>query len=489
VVEPKKLSAMAYKYMKDHSKIPQKMKLMGIRERAHKVRVASIHSCEEVQVARRVTQLWMPLLKRLRCTRHALKRGVRNDFKLERHEGDVVYSADLSKATDYFPHEVARYIASELCELTGMKEGWNEVLMNLFGPKVLISEQGELETKVGIHMGLGPSWIILCLANAFCAEAAGAARESYQVCGDDLIGSWPRTVCRGYAQNLSGLGLEENSEKSFVGRAGIFCGKFAGVSPNDPKTIWVRDLGKLSQVAASRYFDDPKSKSKLAAAQGVSRTHYKHMDGLKLKTLRRLLSRRKNVSGPVALGGNGLGCVSRGRLAGLASKRSAPLIKQSKSSSYRAATASLLERAQPSMTKSCKLGKTMKIRDALVSLQAVEDLCSAYAGSRRAPRKVSVRDHDKHTLIIRGQSDEQILKNSKERINLSAQSRRRLRWALKIGGIGGRKWASNIITGPPQEKYISRSELSSIIHTEYGLQWDSQLQEKLPRQFADVPLT
>jgi hypothetical protein len=99
----------------------------------------------------------------------------------------------------------------------------NNVVENLFGSKICLWEGKEIPTTRGIHMGQGPSWVILSLINVSVALSAGAPRGSFAVCGDDLVGFWDEPTIQRYTDTLEMLGMPVNRSKSFKGQRGVFC--------------------------------------------------------------------------------------------------------------------------------------------------------------------------------------------------------------------------------------------------------------------------
>jgi len=172
----------------------------------------------------------------------------------------LLYSADLSAATDYIPHELGRrlgkWLNSKVFTDSENRSRWDDAVELLLGPHSVVNGQGSfggifepavrraepkfsntldsyrdalessklLETSRGLHMGLGPSWVILSLINLAAAWiAAPEHRNSAAVCGDDLIALWTPEEVQKYESTLTALGLVVNRSKSFYGPRGVFC--------------------------------------------------------------------------------------------------------------------------------------------------------------------------------------------------------------------------------------------------------------------------
>jgi hypothetical protein len=187
-------------------------------EPAAKVRVASLHPAAHAQVSRMITARMLPRLGSLVSHRAVLKDSEVDLAPYGR--GARLFSADLSAATDWIPHEVAQYMFDVLCETLEEPDWVRAEGRKLLGPHRL--DDGRV-TKRGIHMGLGHGWTILSLLNSYAAWKAGAPKDSFAVMGDDLIGFWSDKVCRKYMAVLVDLGMKVNHSKSFKGPRGVFC--------------------------------------------------------------------------------------------------------------------------------------------------------------------------------------------------------------------------------------------------------------------------
>ena len=201
---------------------------LGLVESGGKIRVASLHEAPCVHVSRTVTRRYIKFLEQLRAHRAVL---TDSPIKLYPHGGKpLLFSADLSAATDWIPHDLAQYFFRGLTSILEDKESnlMNTPLLraaqSLLGPHLIRGgPHDKKETERGIHMGLGHGWIILSLINSFAAWKAGAPRDSYSVMGDDLIGFWSKKIAMRYVRTLERLQLRVNKTKSFLGRGGVFC--------------------------------------------------------------------------------------------------------------------------------------------------------------------------------------------------------------------------------------------------------------------------
>jgi len=283
----------------------------------------TLHPAEEVTCARRLTQLWLSRLRKLCTSRPMLKA---EEVVLEPQcRASKLYSADLTAATDYIPHDLAQHVARLLCER--LKRPCDlSICQKLFGPKTVISggngdqaESTRTSTR-GIHMGLGPTWVILCLLNGFAAWNAGARSETYSLCGDDLIGYWSKSLSERYEAVLEGLGLVVNKSKSFFGKRGVFCERL--VEQCSDGKARAREVGHLSAITAAK-LDCGQSTSALSVADGLwSSDHQALAD----ETRRRLVPRSAGP-GRVRHGGNGFGSLTKGGKATLLLRGKPELVK------------------------------------------------------------------------------------------------------------------------------------------------------------------
>jgi hypothetical protein len=278
-------------YLDGPSVLP--LKPHPLAEMGGKVRVVTLHPAEEVQVARNITARWLAGLRRCITTRDMLI-GRQVVLEAQRENGSKLFSADLSAATDYIPHGLAVHTATKLCELLKRPEDV-PLVTRLFGPKMV----GPEKTCNGIHMGLGPSWTVLSLLNGFAAWYAGARKETYQICGDDLIGFWPKKLADKYTDTLERLGLVVNLTKSFYGKSGVFCERMMRVKGRFAVS---QDLGHIGAMTASKLLS------------GRSTNRYATLDSLEYSSVldmreevRQALLPRGTGPGMVRNGGNGRG--------------------------------------------------------------------------------------------------------------------------------------------------------------------------------------
>nr|UUW20999.1 MAG: RNA-dependent RNA polymerase [Sanya narna-like virus 4] len=192
--------------------------------------VATFQTSEVVWLARALSAFLIPHIKRLHVARDVLhNRRVRLQ---NTDPSAVIYSADLSKSTDPISIALSRHVLNRVVDNIAKNDQIPEyvrpAIRYCMGAHTI--DQGESNymdrrtITCGALMGLGPGWSVLCILNSFAAWRAGASKESFNICGDDLVGLWTDDVQRGYERNLELLGLAINRQKTLIGRLhGVFC--------------------------------------------------------------------------------------------------------------------------------------------------------------------------------------------------------------------------------------------------------------------------
>jgi hypothetical protein len=274
----------------------QPLKTVAIPEKGGKIRVATTHPAHETVLARLLMARFIPKLKGWVTTRRALRD---EEIIIDRSSANSrIYSADLSKATDRIGHKLARQVWKVLCVRLREPTWVHETGYRLLGPKM--GPCGP--TTTSLHLGLGISWIVLSVLNTFCAHQAGASKDTYAICGDDLVGFWDRKLASRYEEQLSRCGLVANLEKSFYSKHGVFCEKLV---QNQGDTARVVDTGRLSQIHGSVM------KSHLTRKSQRLKARAQFLTGLPSTTLGQAIARQNKITakgvrnGPVPLGGNG----------------------------------------------------------------------------------------------------------------------------------------------------------------------------------------
>jgi hypothetical protein len=409
-------------FVKNHTLDEPLLKAATIPEMGGKIRIASTHSCDEVYTSRRLTQLWMPQLRRLAPTRHTL-RG--ESIRLTRRPGSVgdprsvrLYSADLSAATDWIPHTVARRIARVVNGIVfDDPQKWNDVTDIIFGPHKIIGDRtiahteeclsldpedlaDDIEsmdaatliegledninmrvTKRGIHMGLGPSWIVLSLLNVAAAEYACGDSSAYRVCGDDLIGLFTPGECERYVAFLEGLGLKVNGKKSFYSQSGVFCEQL--VLRSGPLSAQSYDFGHLAEAGASKFKANVSGDRYATEKLRLYQPNWpRPLNRLRIRTNRELTRPLGRWRGPVAAGGSGL--------PGFDARLLTHLIESGKSATVRHRRTPYGEALHDAAIQQHQMEKGqhyMKVEDAHIYLMRAERTSKLVAGKHPAPPK------------------------------------------------------------------------------------------------------
>jgi hypothetical protein len=292
------------------------------------------------------------------------------------------------------------------------------------------------KTSRGIHMGLGPSWIVLSLLNMAAAEYACGDRGAYRVCGDDLIGLFTRAERERYVAFLEGLGLKVNGSKSFYSYSGVFCEQL--VVRTGPDTAESYDVGHLAEYGASKFVAG-KSGDIYAAAEGLrklilrpKRDVPKMLRRLALTRLRLIGSRLGKVSGPIAFGGNG-GLSSDPRLLMFALTNSKISTHRRKKTPYGAS----LHNAAIPQSEMAPGVKHVTLNDAAVFLAEVHRTYLLTQGRHPSPPKPL--KEKQYQRLARGHSTrvtpsvEQVRQAS---LTLNSKTKNFVRYVLGRNGIG-----------------------------------------------------
>jgi len=439
---------------------------LALHEMGGKIRVASLHPAEEVMVARRLTQLWLNQLGRLITTRSMLRN---EEVVLSRQSRDsVLFSADLSAATDYIPHELAQDMARNLCQR--LKRPWDvPVAEKIFSAKRL---PDGTTSKRGIHMGLGPSWTILSLLNGFAAWSAGARKDTYCICGDDLIGFWPRKLQLRYITILEEMGLVVNRTKSFSGRRGVFCERLVVVT-GDGKAH-AQDVGHLSDLTAGKLLGGY-SRSALSVADGLGRPLQGVIKAIGDRTRRRLIPRSIGP-GRVRHGGNGFGRLSNNALLMLARFGSVDLCPAAPLPS--AITAELNEVGE--------MQGEVPISKLLVTLRASRQVRD-YLDNRTRTPPMTGKEAYRRRVKLNGLNWNPTAENFRAAV-LSSQLRSRdKKTALMLLHRGipsinskARRRLENVLDRPRAERFVSRSVAEAMLLEIGPLELELPRNERIP---------
>jgi hypothetical protein len=292
------------------------VKLIGLPEKGNKVRVASLHPAWEVHVGRCLMHRSIQNLRRLAVTKDSL-RG--KTPRIIGSAGAQAYSADLTAASDNMTHETAGLLWQSWCKALGERRSVTAAGLNLLSAKSLDGTR----TTSGVHMGLGLSWLTLCLANCYAAWRANAKPAQYRICGDDLIGAFTPQQKQDFERGIRELNLIPNLSKSYYQNHGVFCERLVKLdvepttsvrSPPEPpgsnrtrRPIWrAPPMLQISDVALSK----AKAMGGEISLQHLLTFHQVQppkgpMSRLRDVTLARVPILKKAGTGPIHLGGNG----------------------------------------------------------------------------------------------------------------------------------------------------------------------------------------
>jgi hypothetical protein len=271
-----------------------------------KIRVATVHSAPVAWAARAMSKVLLPLLKGFAVTKDILRN---NEIELVAPaiwdaDPKIVYSADLSKSTDPISIELSRFVMNEVTNLTGKPEWWDDALdgtINCHEIEFPNSDE-KFISRCGALMGLGPGWFVLCVVNAFCAYLSGASKRSFAVCGDDLIGLWPKRVADAYEDNLRVMGLVPNTSKSFRSeRFGVFCERLVERRGNVARSQALLRIGEATAAKAKAQLNE------LAVVDTLTRSYRNEVLSSLAQRVARGFAFRDTIPGPFGSGGGGIG--------------------------------------------------------------------------------------------------------------------------------------------------------------------------------------
>jgi hypothetical protein len=270
-------------------------KICPIEQPDGKVRVATLHTCSTIWIARNLSCLLLPYLKRIGFSRTMLRN---EEVVLENNDPQaLLYSADLTKSTDPISIALCRSVLHTIVDNGIDMPSWARSAIDSVITNYTL-EHNAVAYKVvcGALMGLGPGWTALSFINAFCAKAAGATEDSFKVCGDDLIGFWSPEVIKQYNLLLEKFRLKSNPTKSFCNRDyGVFCERFV---VRKGTTAHAKTCVRIGEAVGSRAIDGDKG---LLVVDSLKRA----------KACRQLYKRAQRTSYRQALG-NQPGRISQG---------------------------------------------------------------------------------------------------------------------------------------------------------------------------------
>jgi len=223
-----------------------------------KIRVPTMHTSEVVWAARTLNQYLLPFVKNWSISRDII-RNTAITLENRNCSGKLhLFSADFKKSTDPISLDTAKYVLEHLTKGFSKPSWFDKVVSLVFAPHELSVKggSGDMSKPVtcGALMGLGPSWTILSILNAFCAKHTDI--RSFKTCGDDLIGLWTEEEIKIYKENVTKIKLLLNDTKCFKSRNyGVFCERF--VKRIGRKAIVTESI-RLSQATGMRSIDKKK---------------------------------------------------------------------------------------------------------------------------------------------------------------------------------------------------------------------------------------
>ncbi|AYD61666.1 RNA-dependent RNA polymerase [Blechomonas wendygibsoni narnavirus 1] len=227
------------------------VRLAAIQELGFKVRPVTAHSTPEIIAAQHLRQFLFQSLRQWKVTAPVMlgeKSRAIKEVVAAWEEGDVVYSSDLTSATDLCRQDVHIAVLEEILLQWGFGQQAVHIAHLALGPHYVDARKYGIDGFVqrrGILMGNPLTWSLLNIVNFFCAaealspgdgvpHAIRVAERKFRICGDDLIGCVKRSVVDRYEARLKEVGYEPSLPKSFVSEVG---GVFAETSFLLDKTV------------------------------------------------------------------------------------------------------------------------------------------------------------------------------------------------------------------------------------------------------------
>jgi len=291
----------------DKAEHNNKIKLFPLITSEGKIRVPTMNSSEVVWAARTMQQCLLPIVKSIGFTRSILRNKRIHLRSTQRNT--FLYSADFSKSTDEIGIDTSKFVLSSIVKHLGKKPKWWDKATELILKEFEIEGTDDV-IKCGALMGLGPSWTILCILNAFATRHVSP--KSVSICGDDLIGLWTREEIAKYEEHIEDLGLVLNKSKSYISpSAGVFCEKLVErVNSNYASSI---SMIRLSQAAGSRAIDKRKGTLIVDVLNNIHKERdvvTKPIAKLCKRTVRKFCIDKDLIPGPYRLGGQGFGRIN-----------------------------------------------------------------------------------------------------------------------------------------------------------------------------------
>jgi len=458
------LEAAREKFLRESDSLPS-IEVVPLAELGGKIRVVTLHSVEEVMLARNVTSQWLGQLRRVITTRDILKD---RPVVIETTEDGDIFSADLTASTDYISHEVAQHIATLLYERVGAPCNLSS-LLRMFGPHVL---PDGTRTCSGIHMGLGPTWVILSLLNGFAAWYAGAHKDDHRVCGDDLVGIWRKPVADKYVETLERLGVVVNYSKSFYTEAGVFCEML--VLRTGAGSARAYKVGHLSQASAARVIAG-RTRERLCVADGLWSEN--HIPVLSRETAKSLTPRVRD-GGPLRLGGNGRKLASRKQLEAALRLGAVGLVRPA----YR-----LPKGAVARLREAEGESGDVPVTDLLISATTRLRLRDNFRGKKSLQaRTVTSKDFLKETGARRRgfRGTKESLLAAIAASSLRSRDRKTAAWLVHrpqlISNTGRSKWLQRTILRPRAQRYVPRDVATAWLQSISPVRWELGPKQQVP---------
>jgi hypothetical protein len=299
--------------------------------------------------------------------------------------------------------------------------------------------------------------VILSILNGFAAWYAGARKDTYAVCGDDLIGFWPRTVVENYVQTLERLALVVNREKSFYGRRGVFCERLVEIHGYEAVA---KDQGHLSSCTAAKFLAH-KTSHALAVADSLDLVLPEVSD-----LTRQKLVPRGSGPGRVRNYGCGKGALHVGGLITLAKRGNGLQVADP-----------LPKGITEAIRGAEKLSGQIAVRDLIIAMRTTSHQMTLLSGKAPVPpRPLSPKEFRRLAKLNKpcGQKGVEKLQDLVRASKQSRSVKKAVLWTIKCtrrlsSNTKARRRIERLLERPDAERFLSREFCQKLLKERYAL--------------------
>lgn len=245
-------------------KSPPECRVIAIPELGGKVRVATTGPAPLTLAGDALRKLLWPVLSAIPEIDIQAEscRGEGLVAMFDQHDGEILYSADLDRATDLIPHDLAWAAFAGVIEGLGLSAASEPALIGkaLLGPLNLTYPDGtKITSKGGIPMGMPLSWFVLSLIQMYWIHGRNrdllSRTPAAKVRGDDLLVAWTNRRCDEYEADVVRFGGSPNRSKSFRSPVGGVFAEICVIRDVSSHRPYVPQPGTLGEYFPSGFFE------------------------------------------------------------------------------------------------------------------------------------------------------------------------------------------------------------------------------------------